>query len=74
MPASPFSDLDVNAELEELIREVYAEDMARARSVIDAAISAADEQWIPRYAMVGALLSKVRDMTQQPDPSRQMDS
>jgi len=75
MPDRPhgFPDL-ADADMEEVIREIHADDVARARGLIDAAIAAADEQWIPRNAQAEALLGALREMTRHQPPERHFDA
>jgi hypothetical protein len=48
--------------LEDILRKAHAEDVGRARVLLDAALAAADAQWVPRNATVEALLGLLAEI------------
>ena len=57
-------------ELIEVLQQVHAEDVARARALVDMAIAEADAAWIPRNATRDALLAALRFLAAPPTTPR----
>lgn len=45
------------------LQDVHAEDVSRARALIDQAVAEADAQWVPRKATMQALLGVLQDLS-----------
>ena len=52
--------------LDLILRQVHADDVSRARALIDRAVADADAAWVPRNATAEALIAALRDLTSQP--------
>lgn len=50
-------------ELADMISEVHADDVRRARTLIERAVAQADAEWVPRDALVEALAGILRDLS-----------
>lgn len=48
--------------LAEIIREAHADDVRRARALVERAIAEADAEWVPRYALAEALVGVLQDL------------
>lgn len=52
----------LSPELEELVRQAHADDVSRARAIIDRALAAAEAEWIPLNAVQDALIGAARSL------------
>lgn len=59
----PLAERPHGTSLADALREVHADDVRRARTLIDQAVAQADAAWVPRNALAEALAGALRDLS-----------